>query len=242
MSTSLSTGTFADLGGGGGGGVSTARAINTTAPLAGGGDLSADRTLSITAATTGAAGSMSAADKTKLDAIGTAAPPGTRAINTTSPLTGGGDLSADRTLAINAASANTASYVVQRDSSGDFATRKITLETVVASKAITPGFVTLTDASTISVDGTAGNRFRVTLGGNRTMGTPTGLVDGQGLLFVIKQDGTGSRTLAWSSGYLDLCAIGTSGVASAAGKTTVVQGVYDDVSGKVILIGYVKET
>lgn len=59
----------------------------------------------------------------------------------------------------------------------------------------------LTDASSISVDMSQGNNFSVTLGGNRTMSNPTNMTVGQSGVFYISQDGTGSRTLAWSSYY-----------------------------------------
>ena len=73
---------------------------------------------------------------------------------------------------------------------------------VSCTKAVTSGVVALTDASTISVNAALGNTFRVTLGGNRTMGTPSNPADGQMILFEVAQDLTGSRTLAWSSAYL----------------------------------------
>jgi len=57
----------------------------------------------------------------------------------------------------------------------------------------------LTDASTIAVDMSLGNNFSVTLGGNRTLGNPTNLTAGQSGVIFITQDGTGSRTLAYSS-------------------------------------------
>jgi hypothetical protein len=60
---------------------------------------------------------------------------------------------------------------------------------------------TLTDAATVAVDFADSNNFTVTLGGNRTLGNPTNQVAGQsGSLFVV-QDGTGSRTLAYSSDW-----------------------------------------
>jgi len=64
-----------------------------------------------------------------------------------------------------------------------------------------PRVVGLTDAATILVDAALGNIFTVTLGGNRTLGNPTGAVNGQKLLFRIKQDATGSRTLAFGTKY-----------------------------------------
>jgi len=58
---------------------------------------------------------------------------------------------------------------------------------------------TLTDAATIAVDMSLSNNFTITLGGNRTLGNPTGLVVGQSGSIFINQDGAGSRTLAYSS-------------------------------------------
>lgn len=59
----------------------------------------------------------------------------------------------------------------------------------------------LTDAATISVDFSDSNNFSVTLGGNRTLGNPTNQVAGQSGSLFITQDGTGSRTLAYSSDW-----------------------------------------
>lgn len=69
-------------------------------------------------------------------------------------------------------------------------------------KALTAGVVALTDASTISVNAANGNTFRVTLGGNRTMGTPSNPADGQMIIFEVTQGVAGSYTLSWSSAYL----------------------------------------
>jgi hypothetical protein len=60
---------------------------------------------------------------------------------------------------------------------------------------------TLTDAATIVVDASLGGLFRVTLAGNRTLGNPSNTSDGQLMMFEVKQDGTGSRTLAFGSNY-----------------------------------------
>jgi hypothetical protein len=61
--------------------------------------------------------------------------------------------------------------------------------------------VTLTDAATIAVDMSLGDDFKVTLGGNRTLGNPTNPKVGQTGHIIVYQDGTGSRTLAYSSNY-----------------------------------------
>lgn len=64
---------------------------------------------------------------------------------------------------------------------------------------------TLTDGSTITPSFSDSCNFTVTLGGNRTLANPTGLVAGQSGSIFIVQDATGSRTLAYGS-YWDFSA------------------------------------
>jgi hypothetical protein len=61
--------------------------------------------------------------------------------------------------------------------------------------------VTLTDAANIATDMSLGNNFTVTLAGNRTLDNPTNQVAGQGGIVVIKQDATGTRTLAYGANW-----------------------------------------
>lgn len=58
---------------------------------------------------------------------------------------------------------------------------------------------TLTDGATISWDCAGGAHSVVTLGGNRTLANPTNIKTGCKYLLVVKQDGTGGRTLTFSS-------------------------------------------
>lgn len=67
--------------------------------------------------------------------------------------------------------------------------------------AQTVAFVTLTDAEGIATDAALSNHFAVTLGGNRTLENPTNMRDGGIYNWRIKQDGTGSRTLAFGSKF-----------------------------------------
>jgi hypothetical protein len=64
---------------------------------------------------------------------------------------------------------------------------------------LAPTITTLSDGSTITANFASSCNFTVTLGGNRTMANPTGLVAGQSGSIFIVQDGTGSRTLSWGS-------------------------------------------
>jgi len=80
---------------------------------------------------------------------------------------------------------------------------------LVFDGSIRPGVTTLVDGATINVDANLAEEFVVTLGGNRTMAAPTNGVEGKKILFKIKQDGTGGRTLSWNSIY-DFSGIGGS--------------------------------
>ncbi len=62
--------------------------------------------------------------------------------------------------------------------------------------------INLTDAATINVAVSAAKEYRVTLGGNRTMGNPTGAIDGQTIRFKFTQDATGNRLISWGSKYV----------------------------------------
>lgn len=57
---------------------------------------------------------------------------------------------------------------------------------------------TLSDAATIAWDASSNQVASVTLAGNRTLGAPTNLVDGATYVLTVKQDATGSRTLAYN--------------------------------------------
>jgi len=59
--------------------------------------------------------------------------------------------------------------------------------------------VALTDGANIATDASLGNVFSVTLAGNRTLLNPTNLVAGFTYIWNIKQDATGSRTLAYGA-------------------------------------------
>lgn len=91
----------------------------------------------------------------------------------------------------NGASAPTASLITDNGS-----------VTAIAEGALTTPFG-LTDGASIAVNAFLSNNFTVTLAGNRTLANPTNTTAGQWLDFVITQDGTGSRTLAFGAGYLN---------------------------------------
>ena len=71
----------------------------------------------------------------------------------------------------------------------------------VFTKAQTVTPVALTDAATINTDASLSNTFTVTLGGNRTLANPTNMTNGAIYTWRVRQDGTGSRTLAYGSKF-----------------------------------------
>ncbi len=71
----------------------------------------------------------------------------------------------------------------------------------VFTKAQTVTPVALTDAATINTDGNLSNTFTVTLGGNRTLANPTNMTNGTIYNWRVRQDATGSRTLAYGSKF-----------------------------------------
>lgn len=81
-------------------------------------------------------------------------------------------------------------------SSGRYPQTETATMNQVSSFTRTP--VVLTDAATITWDASQGSNYMVTLGGNRTVATPTNVLPGQVLRLEVAQDGTGSRTLTWN--------------------------------------------
>ena len=65
-----------------------------------------------------------------------------------------------------------------------------------------PAFSSLTDAATIAVDLSVSKNFNLDLSGNRTLDIPTKITLGQEGVIIIRQDSTGSRTLAYSWAYI----------------------------------------
>jgi len=100
----------------------------------------------------------------------------------------------------------TANQALKTDASGNLGFASFLLATETTNGQVVTGGVrgaitTLTDASTIAVDLDDNCHYKVTLGGNRTLGNPTNAVEGQTGFIEVIQDGTGSRTLSFSSNY-----------------------------------------
>ncbi|MHC4620002.1 MAG: hypothetical protein ACYTEQ_19830 [Planctomycetota bacterium] len=108
-----------------------------------------------------------------------------------------------------------------------------------ATKAKFVKEIPLTDAATIAVDASLGNLFTVTLGGNRTLGAPTNPKQGQMIVFRVKQDGTGSRTLAYNSIYRFSTDIPSPTLSTAANDEDYLGFIYNEAANKWDCIGKV---
>lgn len=100
--------------------------------------------------------------------------------------------------------------------------------------------VTLTDAATILVNAAASNYFRVTLGGNRTLGTPSSPTDGQQAVFEVIQPGSGGPyTLSYSGGYTFPASAPQPSLSTAAGDHDFISFVYSASESAWVCTGYV---
>lgn len=130
--------------------------------------------------------------------------PATRNFAAAGLVTGGGNLSADRTFTVTASSAGD----VQAGTSTSTA---VTPAALAASSAQQ----TLTDASTVAWNMALGFNAKVTVGGSRTIGTPTNPVAGATYALEHIQDATGGRVPSLPTAF-DFGVAGTPAFSTAA--------------------------
>lgn len=100
--------------------------------------------------------------------------------------------------------------------------------------------VALSDAATVATNASLGNHFRVTLGGNRTLGNPTSSTDGQYSVWEIIQDATGNRTLTLDTKFSlgsDIFAVVLSTVAN---KRDFLGAIYNSTADKWYITAFVR--
>lgn len=119
-------------------------------------------------------------------------------------------------------------------------TGTVTTASATLSGAVVETPVALTDVATIVVDASLGNVFTVTLGGNRTLGAPSNPSNGQKILFRVRQDATGSRTLAYNAVYRFSTDIPSPTLTTAINKTDYLGFIYTSADTKWDCIGVVK--
>lgn len=100
--------------------------------------------------------------------------------------------------------------------------------------------VALTDAATIATDASLGTHFRVTLGGNRTLGNPTNPTDGQRCIWELIQDATGSRTITLGSAFALGTTISSVTLTTTASKRDFLGAIYNSTAAKWYVTAFAK--
>jgi hypothetical protein len=103
--------------------------------------------------------------------------------------------------------------------------------TTIEPGGLAPVVVHVTDAATITVDASLGNDFRVTIGGNRTMGTPSNPANGEQIIFQITQGSGAPYTITWASGYQFSAALPQPTLSTSPGQTDLLGFVYNATMG-----------
>jgi hypothetical protein len=129
---------------------------------------------------------------------------------------------------------------LKADLAGPTFTGTVTAATVAVTGRLNVAVDALTDQATLATDAALGNYFRVTLGGNRTLGNPTNAVDGQKIMWELIQDGSGSRTITLDTKF----ALGTDITAvvltTTLNKRDFLGVVYNSTADKFYVIAFVK--
>lgn len=113
----------------------------------------------------------------------------------------------------------------------NFATLVSVLTNVKTSADFGAAIQTISYATSIAFNAAQGPIFDLTLTGNVSSSTLTGQFDGQQLMFIITQDGTGGRTFSWPS------SITGPGVVSQLPNVTSLQSFVVRVTGAIIPTG-----
>lgn len=145
--------------------------------------------------------------------------------------TASGLRSATTVVAVDAATAPSAGQVLTASDS-ETATWETPVkldaaQTFTAAQGVAA--VALSDGANITTDASLGNVFTVTLGGNRTLDNPTNLVSGFTYIWVVTQDATGSRTLAYGNAFKWPGGAAPT-LTTAAGSVDVITAIYNGTS------------
>jgi hypothetical protein len=138
----------------------------------------------------------------------------------------------------DAATISSAEQTANKGAASGYAPLNASSQVPTANLPLTRPPVALTDAATIATNASLGNHFRVTLGGNRTLGNPTSPTDGQKVLWEIIQDGTGSRTLTLDTNFALGTTISSVTLTTTAGKRDFLGAVYNATAGKWYVIAF----
>jgi hypothetical protein len=105
---------------------------------------------------------------------------------------------------------------------------------------VAPKVVNLTYASTIAIDASQGNHYRVTLTGlTAALGNPTNPVDGQRLVIEVLQDATGGRALSYGTAFEFSTSLASPTLSSGANVTDMLGFIYNATKAKWLFVAYI---
>ena len=105
-----------------------------------------------------------------------------------------------------------------------------------------PDVVTLTDASTVTVNAAQGNHFRLLttsgVGATRKLGNPSNPVNGQKITFEVIQDGSGSRALTYDTAYAGSTGLPLPTLTTTASARDFLGFIYNSTTSKWYLLSF----
>ena len=104
---------------------------------------------------------------------------------------------------------------------------------------VAPTVVFLTDGSSIALDASQGNDFRVTINGSRTIENPINALDGQKIVLQVTQGSGGSYGLTWGSGFEFSTGLPQPTLSTAAGDTDLLAFIYNAAKGKWLMAAFI---
>lgn len=102
--------------------------------------------------------------------------------------------------------------------------------------------VTLTDAATVALDASLGDYFRLSAGGDRTIGIPSNAVDGKQITIEILASAA-ARTITLTTGSTGSFIFGTTVTAltqTVSGKRDLIRAVYNSTAQRWLVLAYAK--
>ncbi len=113
----------------------------------------------------------------------------------------------------------------------------------VLSKLV-PGFVTLTDAATVALDASKGDRFHLSSASGRTIGIPSNPTDFDQITIRLTNTSGGSVTFALTTGASGAFKFtdNVTALTATAGKTDLITAIYVLSEARWFVVGYSKGT
>jgi hypothetical protein len=145
---------------------------------------------------------------------------------------------AETVEASKADAAATTAALAAKAAQTDLAAEVTRAETAEAGKAAARARQTPAFTTPLTVDATQGLDVEVTLTGNLTLASPTGLVDRQVLQLTLTQDATGGRTMTFAGGSIFNNPGAAITLSTAAGKRDRLLCAYHGPSGKLDVLAF----